>query len=244
MSRPHPSPIIHQLPEYAADGYSPSYEYSLPVELPPTILASLDPWIRKVACLAPGDVLDRLQVRWSTLRNEALCQLRDYLLESDITSLVLQDSCAWLLSVNESGGFTLIGPPTDLNRIHAQLPPWRLDHHSPLAEFVSNFGGLREDFAPGGGWFIDDHNWEGVNQSWMKDIEGFSDWEGSLILFTSRGGDLLLMHHTGRIGWWVSDEVRMKDAYDDFDSAIIDFVRYQKAAWPFDPYEPRPNFPA
>jgi hypothetical protein len=39
------------------------------------------------------------------------------------------------------------------------------------------------------------------------------------------------------------DEVRMKDAYDDFDSAIIDFVRYQKAAWPFDPYEPRTNFP-
>lgn len=243
MTRRERPPIIHQLPEYASEGYPPSYEYTLPAAIEPSTLAVLHPWLREIASRDPDDAHATLEARWNGLQNDSLLQMRDYLLDCRPSSLVLTGAGGWLSCVDRRGGINLVSPPLDGDAIDQQRSRWHLENSPLLADLLTNFGGLREDFAPGGGYFIDDQNWEGVTESWMEAIEGHSEWKDALIIFTSRGGDKLLLDRRGRVGWWVADEVRMREAYRNLDACLLDFVRYRRVPWPFDPYEPRLDFP-
>jgi hypothetical protein len=235
-------PIVHQLPEYARHGHPPTYEYPLPAQLDAPTLATLDPWIRQIARLNPADARAALAARWDGLRDDVLCRLRDHLLEGDVPSVALTGDRAWVVCMRENGGFNLVAPPLDRDAINRQQGAWKGDENPLLTDFLEHFGGLREDFAPGGGYFIDAEGWEFVNEPWMfEKVKGGSDWKDSLIVFHSRGGDLLLLHPSGKVGWWVADEVQVRDTYEDLASCVIEFVRYQDVPWPFNPYEPRPN---
>lgn len=236
------SPIVHQLSEYAAEGHLPSYEYPVPVDVGPPTFAAIHPWLQSLASLQPGDIRASLAARWNGLRNDSLLLLRDYLLECQATSLVLTGQRGWLLCVDQHKAMNLVAPPMDHSVIVQRLAQWHLDDQSLLLELLVNFGGLREEFAPGGGWFIDEHNkWEGVTEAWMEAIEGYLDWRESLIIFSSRGGDKLLFSRTGRVGWWVADEMCMRGAYRDLHTCLVEFLRYRSVPWPFDPYEPPLN---
>ena len=235
--------IVHQLPEHALHGHPATYEYPLPAQLDPSILATLHPWVRRIACLSSADAHAELAARWKGLRDDALCRLRDHLLDGNVPSIALTRDRAWVICVQENGGFNVISPPPDSDAVKDRLARWQHDANPLLADFLEHFAGIREDFAPDGGVFLDDQEWEFIDQPWMfEKIEGCSDWKDSLIVFHSRGGDLLLLHPSGRVGWWVADEVRVRHAYDSFASAFVDFVRYHKVPWPFDSYEPQPDF--
>jgi len=236
-------PIVHQLPEYAAEGYPPSYEYPLPVDVELPTFAAIHPWLRGIASLDPDDARSSLAARWNGLRSDSLLSIRDYFLNCETTSLVLTGARGWLLCVDQHAAMNLVAAPLDYDLINQQRSQRHLDDHLLLAEFLVNFGGLREDFAPGGGYFIDDQKWEGVTESWMEVIDGYPKWKDALIIFSSRGGDKLLLDRAGRIGWWVADEIRMREAYQDLDTCLVDFVRYRGVPWPFDPYKPRLSFP-
>jgi hypothetical protein len=237
------SPIVHQLPEYARHRHPPTYEYPLPAQLDEPTLATLDPWIRQIAGLSPANAHAALAARWDGLRDDALCRLRDHLLEGDVPSIALAGDRAWVVCVRENGGFNLVAPPLDRHAIKTQQAAWKGDENPLLADLLEHFGGLREDFAPGGGCFIDQERWEFVDQPWMfEKVKGCSDWKDSLFLFSSRGGDGLLLHPSGKVGWWVADEVQVRDAYNGLASCVVDFIRYRQVPWPFDPYEPRPEF--
>lgn len=238
------APIVHQLPEYEAEGHPPSIEYPLPVDVHSPEFAAVNPWLLELAHLTPGSARADLAARWSGLRNDSLQQIRDYLLECDATSLVLTGSRGWLLCVHpQQQAMNLVAPPIDAGFIQQRLSEWRIDGHSVLAELLVNFGGLREDFAPGGGCFIDERKWEGVTESWMRQINGHAEWEGALIVFSSRGGDKLLVDRDGRVGWWMAGEMRMREAYPDLPACLVDFVRYRTIPWPYDPYPPPVRFP-
>jgi hypothetical protein len=242
MGIPHRTPIVHQLPEYAACGHPPSYEYPLPVDPQEPTLASLHPWLRELATLDPSEAHSSLRARWSSLSDDALCQLRDHLLQYAAISIVTTGPRAWLLCVREKGGFNLIAPPVSRESIRLQQGRCGMGDNRLLTDLLEHFGGLREDFAPGGGYFIDEQEWRLVNEPFMEEIPGYSDWKNALFIFSSRGGDGLLLHPSGRVGWWVGDEVRMRNAYDDLGTCLVDFIRYREVPWPFDPYEPRPDY--
>jgi hypothetical protein len=233
---------VHQLPEYADSGYPPSYEYPLPVDLAPSDLVPLHPWIQQIAALSPGEAHEALRARWKKLRNDALCRLRDYILECEPLSVVITGSESWVLCVHKNGGLNLVAPPLDESLVDKNRLQWHMDDDL-LTDVLANYGGLREDFAPGGGHFIVEEKWEGVTDSWMEAVKGQSKWKNSLIIFSSRGGDKLLVHRTGKIGWWIAGEVQMREAYPSIEAALADFVSYRRAPWPFDPYPPRLNFP-
>ncbi len=234
--------IVHQLPEYALHGHPPTYEYSLPAQLDAATIATLDPWIGEIARLSPSSARAALADRWNTIRDDALCRLRDHLLEGDVPSIALTGDRAWVVCVHENGGFNLVAPPPDRDAVEKQLVRWQRNANPFLVEFLGHFGGLREDFAPGGGYFIDDEGWEFINEPWMfEKVKGCSDWKDSLIVFSSRGGDKLLLHPSGRVGWLVADEVQVRDACENLASCVADFVRYRNVPWPFDPYELRPD---
>jgi hypothetical protein len=234
---------VHQLPEYAAEGHPPTFEYPLPVDVGRPAFAAVHPWLRGIASLDPDDARVSLAARWDGLRSDSLLRIRDYLLDCEATSLVLTGPRAWILCVDQHKAMNLVAPPVDYDVISRQRSQWHLDDYPLLIELLTSFGGLREDFAPAGGYFIDGENWSGVTESWMEVIEGYSEWKGALIIFSSRGGDKLLLDRTGRVGWWVADEVRMREAYPDLEACLLDFVRYRCVPWPFAPYEPPLSFP-
>jgi hypothetical protein len=242
MSHSHSSYVVHQLPEYARDGHPPSYEYPLPAKVNKSTLAALHPWISLAATLTPTKARTYIAARWKELRGDALCHVRDYLLECEVTSLVLTGSYTWLLCVHSNGGFNLVGPPLSSDSVKKQQSHWLLNDNLLLNDFLTHFGGLREDFAPGGGCFINDQEWEGVNKPWMEQVKGQHDWKDSLIVFSSRSGDKLLLHRSGRVGWWIADEMQMRNAYENLETCLLDYVRYREAPWPFEPREPRSNF--
>ena len=242
MDHPNAGCIVHQLPEYARDGHPPSYEYPLPAQIEPSNLATLHRWLREVAVLGPPDAHARLQARWNGIQDAALRRVRDHLLEYEVTSLVLTGPDAWLLCVRRSGGFNLVAPPVERSVVEEQQAQCGIRDNPLFTDLVEHFGGLREDFAPGGGYFMVPQEWRTVDEPWMAEVEGYSDWRGSLMVFSSRGGDTLLLHPSGKVGWWVADEVRMRDAYEDLGACLADFVRYRRVPWPFDPYEPDEDF--
>jgi hypothetical protein len=243
MNHSRRSCVEHQLPEYAQYGHPSSYEYPLPTQLERSSLSTLHPWIARAATLIPADAHNNLEARWKGLHSDALCKVRDYLLKCEVTSVVLAGSRAWLLCVHDNGGFNLVAPPLDRNSIKKQLSQWHVNDYPLLTEFLARFGGLREDFAPGGGCFISDREWECVNEPWMEQVKGYSYWRDSLIIFSSRGGDKLLLHRSGQVGWWVADEMRMRAGYENLETCLADFVRYRETPWPFEPREPRLDFP-
>ncbi len=242
MGCSHPSCVVHQLPEYARHGHPPSYEYPLPAQIEQSSLATLHPWIAHAATLTPANAHAYLETRWKGLRHPGLWRVRDHLLEYETRSIVLTGTRAWLLCVHENGGFNLVAPPLDGEFVRKQQSLWHVSGNSVLTDTLMHFGGLREDFAPSGGYFVGDDEWEGINQAEMETIKGYSEWKDSLIVFSSRGGDGLLLHPSGRVGWLVADEVRMRDAYENLETCLIDFVRYRRVPWPFDPYEPNLDF--
>jgi hypothetical protein len=242
MNERDPPVIVHQLPEYERDGYPPSYEYPLPAQIEPSSLAALHPWLREAAALRSPEAHAFLQARWNGLRDSALRPLRDQILECEVTSIVLTGPEAWLLCVHENGGFNLIAPPVDRDAVKKQQVQCGMGNNPLLTDLVEHFGGLREDFAPGGGYFMVPQQWRIVNEPWMGELPGYSEWKDALMVFNSRSGDALLLHPSGRVGWWVGDEMRMRDAYEDLGACFVDFARYRAVPWPFGSYEPDLDF--
>jgi hypothetical protein len=238
--------IVHQLPEYARDGYPPSYEYPLPAQIEPSSLAGLHPWLRHLAGLDPSEAHAALRARWDGLRDDALCGLRDTILECDTTSIVLTGPGAWLLCVNDNGGINLVAPQMDKESVNARLAACGMESAPLLADFLENFSGLREDIAPGGGCFIYEEEWQKPMVGWEKriveQVTNYPRWRDALIVFNSRGGDALLVHSSGRVGWWPAGDMEMRDAYDDLAECLVDFARSRHIPWPFDPYPKADGF--
>jgi hypothetical protein len=212
----------------------------LPAQIEASSLAVLHPWLRQLAGLDPSGAHAAVEARWAGLRDPALCRLRDTILDGKTASIILTGPDAWLLCVHENGGINLVAPPMEKESVKARLAACGMQRVPLVADFLENFGGLREDLAPGGGYLIREEEWQVVNEPFMEEVEGYSAWKDALIIFTSRGGDVLLVHPSGRVGWWVSDERRMRDAFEDLGTALVEFARSRRIPWPFDPY-PKPD---
>ena len=229
--------IIHQLPEYADAGYPPSYEYQLPAHIEDPMFSIIHPWFQHLSQLTTVDAHKCLAERWKNIQHNAARCLRDHILEYETRSIVIAGGCVWLLCVNGNAGINLVGPPLNENNAIAEHIPIGMEDNCLLVELLTHFHSLREDFPPGGGYLIDNHSWEYLNDPFIeKEVKGYSKWKNSLIIFHARNGDLLLQHPSGKVGWWVADEIKIKEAYNDLETCIMDFIHFQNKPWPFDSY--------
>jgi hypothetical protein len=206
---------VHQLPEWEDAGYAPSVEYFLPAS---ALLADthqrLDPWMASMANLTSDQAARQLHTRWEKSLNGPLEGLLQYFLQYRPRSIVTREHKCWLLcelpeSDLHSSDFFLLPGPVDAHALRDRLAQRGFDNPH-LVEFLSTFAGLREDFEPGGGAFVEANgDWISINEPWMaKVLTNYDDWHNGLIVFNSRGGDGLIVHSTGKIGWWkAGDEV-------------------------------------
>lgn len=231
-------PQIHQLPEWEDAGYAPSIEYSLPIgSIFEDLCQDLDPWMASIATLAPDQAAVRMQERWTNSRHGLLEGILQYFLQYRPRSIVIREHKSWLLcelresEVRSSDCFLLPGP-IDVSALDDRLA--KIGFTNPqLVELISVLAGLREDFEPGGGAFLEaSGDWILINQPWMAGVlTNYDDWRNSLIVFNSRGGDGLVVHPTGRVGWWNAGDVVVKSYATDLSDLCRKFADYKSLAW-------------
>jgi hypothetical protein len=228
-----------------------SLEYILPAAtLPDDVHARLDPWIQAMRGKQPAEVKELLAQRWSNLREPALKELRNRLLEFTPKSIVIHEGRGWLRadvpSADPSIGdsWYLPSPPEDIDW-EAKLREFGVEGNPLLIEFTQHFGGLREDLPDMSGSFYEVHEWERFPLPGyeLDEIKGAKDWQGSLIIFHARNGNSVLLHPDGRCGWWWFAEREVVENQPDLESLIRSFTRFNREfSFPFDGYPPEDRY--
>jgi len=249
---------IHQLPEFEECGYLPSFEYPLPVSgMPAEHRDALSPWIAGLTHLDSDRAHSSLRERWALDLSGRFGSLLEYFLQFRPTSVVVQDDQSWLMAVRPESEstrstFFLIPDPVDRAELESRLAACGL-HERGLIRLLGAIAGLREDFAPSGGAFIDlADTWISLDQPWMQQVlTNYLTWEGSLVFFTSRGGDSLLMHSDAGVGWWGAGEDAVTSYAESFEEFCERYAHFRfnawrpdrgtgkLIAWPFDAYDSR-----
>jgi hypothetical protein len=235
---------IHQLPEFEDAGYSPSYEYFLPVRnVLEADLAPLGPWLQAVA-RGDADAAKRaLEERWQQYRHDPFRDLIEYYLAFQPNGVVIHDQKAWLLCFRSETAFSegtmyLLPEPVDDHNVRTRLSNCGF-RDDLLTQFLCAFSGIREDFFPSAGYFVegagewrligsDDEAWEA---EFEKTVAGYTEWHGALHFYHSRSSDTLLVHPTGKVGWWVGDDLKIVEYAPSFADFCALYTRFRNHAW-------------
>lgn len=231
-------PRIHQLPEWEDAGYAPSFEYFLPAgTVLDDVRQNLDPWLASLASLTPDQVAVNLHARWEKSLNGPLEDVLRYFMQYRPKSIVTREHKSWLLcempetDVRSRDCF-LLPSPGDLQALRDRLAQRGFDNPQ-LVEFLWTLAGLREDFEPGGGAFLDGTgDWISINEPWMVEVlTNYDNWQNGLIVFNSKGGDGLVVHQTGKVGWWNSGDTVVTDYATHIVELCRKFAEYKSSAW-------------
>jgi hypothetical protein len=216
----------------------------------------LDSWLLSIAGVAPDEAQGMLRARWRTQSDGHLGALVRWFLEYRSVSIVVHGDHAWLMCVrpeteSHSETLFLIPEPTPEQHVAKRLCERGFDDPL-LTRFIATLAGMRESLPPDGGVFAGwQDDWRLLNEDWMAEqLGGYPEWEGSLLLFTARNSDTLLVHPTGKVGWWIG-EMRTIELFassvDEFCQRYTDYKRtaWRKVAWadrliawPFDSFGP------
>ena len=130
-----------------------------------------------------------------------------------------------------------VAPPPDCELLEKQLKHFGLEQHDLVRQFMLHFNGFQEDLE-GAGDFVTIECWEpiaGPGCEYIRDeCQNFNEWEGSVCFYHACNGDLLLLHQTGKMGWWdmAMGEIRpLLDSFADFPEYYCNYIRHR---WPFD----------
>lgn len=246
MHLPHDTPSyrIHQLPEFEEAGYSPSYEYFLPIrDLPESDLAQLGPWLQSVAHGDADAATRALEERWQPYCHDPFRGLIEYYLSFQPNGVVIHDQQAWLLCFSPETAFSegtmyLVPEPVDGHIVRTRLNNFGF-RDELLAQFLSAFSGIREDFVPSPGDFVegagdwrligrDDKAWEA---EFEKTVAGYAEWHGALHFYHARNSDTLLVHPAGKVGWWVGDDLKIVEYASSFADFCVLFTGFRNHAW-------------
>ncbi len=258
--------IIHRDPWF--DDYHdipPSYEYPLPASgMPKEHQDTVGPWLRRFIGLDEANRHALLEARWESELNGPLAPVLRWYLEYEPVSLVVHRNAAWLLCSKRATDqrertLFLIPESSDVNNLRSRLHEHGF-HDELLLRLAVTLGGLREDFPPNAGDFMGDHDEFSMdergglrllNEPWQaENVEGFNEWENSLFLYAARNGDSVIVHPSGKVGWWKFGERRIEEYAVDISDFADKYARYlreswvktdycdQLVHWPFDSYGP------
>ncbi len=243
------TPIEHRLPG-DRPGIIRAIEYPLPCSLmPPQTATVLHGWIRAFIGMEVPGARVRLETRWANIAQPGLRHLADYLLSFAPSSVIVRNSCSWLVLkdpakavIENVGDQWFIAPPPDSDFLEHRLKAFGLETHDLVRDFTLCFGGLREDIPNLSGEFVAVQAWEPFAGPELKYIRetcrNFNDWEGSLVFYQSRNGDQLLLHPYGNVGWWSHESDEVYDLLGSFDAFPEYCCRYIKHRYPFSSWEP------
>ena len=238
MSCNQPISMIHQLPEWEEAGYAPSIEYYLPADaMSDDVRQGLDPWLASLLNLTPDQAASHFHARWKGSLDGPLEGILRYFMQYRPKSIVTRERKSWLLcelpeSDIRSRDYFLLPGPIDVQGLRDRLAQCGFDNPQ-LVEFLGTFSGLREDFEPGGGAFLEGNgDWISINEPWMAEVlTNYHEWQNGLIVFNSKGGDGLVVHGTGKVGWWKSGDTAVTDYAVDLTDFCQRFAEHKSSAW-------------
>lgn len=219
--------------------------YPLPAtNIPDDVRQSLHPWIAGFIGLTPAEATKRLHKRWENISRPSLIALRETLSEFEVRAIVDYEVGGLIYAVRPNaededvGNSFYLPAPIDPDTLESRLTSVSLADNAALREFMVYFAGLAEDTTTAGQIVYLDSPWPTFTDSWDGSIEGFDDWENSLMLYHARNGCHLLVHTNGKVAWWVMQEHLVGQQADNFDEWVKQFSDHRKLAWPYDPYGP------
>jgi len=244
----------HQLKVFEECGYPPSFEYFLPVETRDVATwGGVSNWIRELAVLPPVEAYDLFRRRWAGAESSCCWPLHQELLEFRPGSVLVHEELGWVISMRrrrilEVGFFAPPQPRAFVAEWLAEFGFEDLD----LIDFVTLMAGFRESVYPSGGSFISPEHTRNRDEilmtgEWMYSaIANFRPWDGSLVVFRSRGGSVLLIQHSGKVGWWLGGEPVIDDYAESVEELVDKYVHFLQSdsvkkyrgrflQWPFDP---------
>ena len=229
-----------------ASGYPPEpASYALPAtDIPDNVRAKLHPWIAGFIGLTPTEATSRLHERWSTIERPSLLKLRETLSEFEVHELVDSRYGGMIYAARPGADEDTVGnsfylpAPIDSDDLRSRLKTISLSSDECLHEFLTYFAGLAEDSTTAGQFVYLESPWPTFTDSWDGSIEGFDEWEDSLMIYHARNGCHLLVRSDGKVAWWVMQEHLVGEQAQDFDEFVEQFSEHRKLAWPFDPYGP------
>lgn len=219
--------------------------YLLPTtEIPDSVRDTLHPWIAGFVGLSPAEATKRLHERWATIDRPSLVALRNTLSDFEVRAIVDDGAGGMIYAERVDAEDTLVGnvfflpAPIDSEILESHLASVELSGNQAVRDFMTHFGGLSEDVSTAGHFIYLDSPWPTFTDSWENSIEGFDEWQNSLMIYHARNGCSVLVHPTGKVAWWMMQEHRVEELADNFDEFVNRFSDHRKLAWPFDPYGP------
>ncbi len=219
--------------------------YLLPAtDIPNDVRESLHPWIAGFIGLTPAEATKRLHERWENIRRPSLLALRETLSKFEVRAIVDYEVGGVIYAVRPNTDDGTIGnsfylpAPIDPDTLESRLASVSLADNAAVREFMVHFAGLAEDTTTAGQFVYLESPWPTFTDSWGGSIEGFDEWENSLILYYARNGCRVLVHPKGMVAWWVMQEHLVDQQAENFDEFVTQFNEHRKLAWPYDPYGP------
>src|SRR5262249_44491301 len=145
------------------------------------------------------------------------------------------------------GDSWFIGPPPDRLILESRLTEFGFADYDVVRSFMLYFGGIREDVPYLAGSFPSVEEWEifggdGTGMEYVREsCRNYGAWEGAVRFYESRNGDQLILHPSGRLGWWSheTDEIHeLLKSFDDFPAYYCDYIARR---YPFSSWEPSPD---
>lgn len=233
MNSSNESVIIHDLDPYAEmNGETPAIEYILPsLAIPSEVRNAVQPWIQELIGLTPRDVRTKIEQQWAHIERPPLAPLKETLLRFEPFSITIHNNCGWLrivapgYDIERTGASFFLAPLLSRKYWQRRVKKLGLAEYELLLDFLANFAGIRANIPTEDGAFLYDERWRIFNEAWMKKIHGFSDWKGALVIYGADNGDAVLLHQSGKVGWWVFDAKRTRIIARDFEGFLECFIQ-------------------
>lgn len=211
-----------------------TFEFLLPVRaIPDQVSVHFHPWIKQFIGKSPEQAKELLKERWKELREPALIGLRDKLLamyEARAISIYGERAFIQLRKRGADGegpgNHWYIPPPVEEPVITERLREAKLEGNVMLSSFLRAFAGMRDIPPPTYGDFVlpGKEPIPVLDDNYDLTMRGSEKWKGSLLFYHVTSGNAVLIHSSGRVGWWDFAEDYIEQEAESVEAFIRKFT--------------------
>ena len=224
-------------------------EYPLPgKEIPKAAVRKLHPWLSNFVGMNSAEAARKVAARWNFLSDRMLIRIRDFFRGFPPKSIVVGKSEAVLMLSRSSWDETFekhwyLAPPPNPRQLRNGLRPFGFDGSALISDFMSAFGGLREEVPGNSGYFPAIQDWTRFDKylrgMWDLRLDPkLSSWSHAVVLYESQNGDVVLMRRDQALAWWDHEINVVRPLRKTFRGFLGHYSRYIHSEYPFSPWAP------
>lgn len=237
-------PIEHRVRETLC-----ALEYPLPgKEIPKSRVRKLHPWLRDFVGKTSKEAAEMIASRWNCLSDRMLIRIRDFFLGFRPKSIIIAKSEAVFMLSRPSWDKTFdkhwfIAPPPDSRQLRNGLRRFGFEESSLISDFMSAFGGLREEIPDVSGYFPAIYEWirfdKYLRATWDLCIDPkLALWSSAVVFYISLNGDVVLLRPDQTVGWWDHEVNAVKPLRKSFRGFLQYYGKCIQSDYPFSSWAP------